>query len=486
MSTIDSTVSSFLQFQFEHGRVVLFTGSGFSWGATDSEGNRLPIGPALAREIWDICFPGEAFDNESTLQDLFQTALVKHRSALMALLQRRLRVAPSSLPDYYRTWLSMPWRRYYTLNVDDLESAATRRFELPRGFRSMSGILKYNSPTEERAKSASQPLLEVVHLNGMIDDAPDGVTFSTMQYAERMTTQEPWYARMVADLLSYPVVFVGTPLDESLLWQHIEFRGEKGRRGLSELRPRSFLISPKLSRARQSLLKQFNVEWVSCTAEQFAGEVLDKMHTSILPGLKALGVQLAGIKSGISQIVDVGAIIARTRPASPSAFLLGDEPKWSDLTAGRAIERSVDVEMLEHCRDAVARDRRDGAGKLKPGPLLLLTGTAGSGKSTSLIRLAIKLSAAGNAVHWVDSDVDVSPRDIKKFCLDESRKKILFIDDADRYGSELAPLICDAFSTEATQLVVVAVRSSKVDRVLNPARLQGIAERVNANETAPS
>ena len=44
------------------GEVILFTGAGFSFGAKDHSGRPIPSVGDLKKEIWDLLYPGEAFD----------------------------------------------------------------------------------------------------------------------------------------------------------------------------------------------------------------------------------------------------------------------------------------------------------------------------------------------------------------------------------------------------------------------------------------
>src|SRR5438270_459018 len=116
---------------------MLFTGAGFSADARDCAGRSIPTGKELRDELWSLCFPDEEPD-DSVLSDLFFHALSRCRDDLRVLLLDRLSVDPDSLPAYYRTWLALPWRRAYTLNIDDLERAIASRFELPRPVRTLS------------------------------------------------------------------------------------------------------------------------------------------------------------------------------------------------------------------------------------------------------------------------------------------------------------------------------------------------------------
>jgi len=239
--------------QFRRGHAILFTGAGFSSRAQNTQGEPLPTLTQLREALWKLCFPGEPVDETSSAQDIFQYALTRNPKGLTDLLRQLLTVDAGSLPREYGVWFSMPWQRVYTLNIDDLPAAVTRKISLPWPLRSVSGTTLGEPPLREGAA------LDVIHLNGTLEDIPDRVTFSTTQYAERLVRQEPWYVRCVADILTRPVVFVGTKLDEPPLWQHMELRKARGGRELRELRPKSYLVIPNLDRARKELLRQLNI-----------------------------------------------------------------------------------------------------------------------------------------------------------------------------------------------------------------------------------
>jgi hypothetical protein len=257
-----------LKSQLSYAKVVLLTGSGFSLGATDLNGRSLPTGPELARELWDIAFPNDDYDEAASLQDVYEHALNRRRNELFRFLRERLRTRAENLPDYYETWFSMPWRRVYTLNVDDLEHSVAQAFKLPR---KMVPIFATRSEAPQ-ADRLSVRGLSVVHLNGGIESPEHGLTFSTTEYAERLGKQDSWYAQLASDLLTYCVLFVGTPVHEPQFWYHIKRRGARSTG--PEFRPRSYLVCPQLNPARRELLREYNVQWVQLSAEEFAVQIL--------------------------------------------------------------------------------------------------------------------------------------------------------------------------------------------------------------------
>jgi hypothetical protein len=243
---------------------MLFTGAGFSAEARCRSGAPLPDGAQMAADLWELLFPGEEPD-ESSLADLYDVALVRAPDALREYVATHLKIGDEPLPASFRAWFSAPWRRIYTLNVDDLEVAVARQFELPRPLRTVSALA---APPPEIPDA-----VDVIHLNGIAGDIASQVTFSTMQYAARLAHRDRAYEHLVEDLGSAPFVFVGTKLDETVLWQHVELERRANRHEPGD-RPHSFLITPSLSRARQILLESHHIHWVPATAAEIADELL--------------------------------------------------------------------------------------------------------------------------------------------------------------------------------------------------------------------
>jgi hypothetical protein len=282
---VDERLLGYLRREMRLGRLCLFMGAGFSAETRDAAGRKLPTGPQLADELWQLCFPGEPRDR-SRLADLFEHALGHCRDGLEELIAARLRVDAASLPAHFETWFRMPWRRAYTLNVDDVEEAAEARFDLPREVVSMSALRSNGG--RACGSRACGDVLEVVHLNGVVGHGCEHITFSTIQYGDRLAAQDPCYRRLVADLKEYPFLCVGTRLDEAPLWRHLRARDHAGQAHGDADRPLSFIVTPKLERARQSLLDDMHIKWIPMTAGDFARRVLVELEDAVEPGLSAL------------------------------------------------------------------------------------------------------------------------------------------------------------------------------------------------------
>ncbi|MGA2672789.1 MAG: SIR2 family protein [Terracidiphilus sp.] len=342
------------------------------------------------------------------------------------------------------------------MNIDDLELAVARRFSLPRAVRSMS------FSDSESIESSPVGTLEFVHLNGTLDEAPEGVTFSPIQYAQRLVSPDPVFRRVAAELVSSPFVFIGSPLEEPTLWQSIEARRRRGGRDQRELRPRSYLVSPNLPAAKRALLAEFNVVWLPMTAEQFSETVLTQLSDAATIGLAYIHASILSSPAG-RRIPSVAEL--SVHPDLKTEYLLGSQPIWADIQSGRAVEREHDSEVwgqIERIRDSAGARG-----------IVLVSGTSGSGKSTALMKAALRLSASGAEVGWVDPEEDLSPRDIRSFAGQQRGPFALVIDDADVYGSQLTPMLRELVAEENPAIVLIGIRSGRVDRFINSAVLEG-------------
>lgn len=430
---------------------MLFTGAGFSGAALAIDGEPVPSVRELKKALYELCYPSEEYDEEATLGELYQVALNRQRSRLSDLLQRKLSVRTESLPSFYEYYFDFPWLRYYSLNVDNLAIAAAQKFDLRRPIQVISAT---TSRSEIAGASKTHPLpLEAVHLNGMIADPPEHLTFSEDQYAKRISNRETWYSRLVADITSHPGVFVGTELREVPLWQHLELRRRASPAG-RDLRPSSILVTPKLSASRRELLNELRLEWYEGTAQSFAEEILSELKAAASIGFEFLQKR---VKFAGSVSIPLVSELLADQPTVETEYLMGEEPRWSDLLSDRAAERSHFTELVAAADAILASDN--------PGRVLAVTGTAGTGKSTALMRLALKLSAEGLPVLWVDKDSDAGIGRMRAQVREFGDKSlVLAVDDADLYGQAFSSLVSE-LAARPKLLCVFAMRSSKLDNI---------------------
>lgn len=418
------------------GRVILFTGAGFSLDAKTTGGDPVPSPQRLAEALWEIAFPGVEFDG-SSLGDVYEAARMQAGRKTRAKMRELLTVDPGSLPDCYRLWFSFPWHRVYTVNVDDLDEAAGQAFDLPRPLHPISAL-------SEPAPTPEYDALQVIHLNGTLEDLPD-VTFSFRQYGERLGKPDLWYANLARELKVHPVLYVGTSLDEPPLWTYVEERGS--RRTQREIRPGSFLVSPQLDRARSVALSGYNVFWVKMTAAEFAGRVLPRLSDEAESGIREIEYRRRSERGGppVSRVSE----LQHDSQKDEREFLLGREPRWSDFDdEGFAVTRDFDVKLAELYSESSAR-------------LLVITGTAGVGKSTSAMRLALERAAEGDDVYVMNADTSVPLKRLRQAIADADAD-LLLIDGVDRFGPSTPGFLQEVLEDCPDLRIVGCVRSTRI------------------------
>jgi hypothetical protein len=437
---IDDNSRIFLERSLRNGTAILFTGAGFSSLARTSQGQSLPSGRELRDQLWQIAFPSEPLDTTATLGEVFDAALRLSYSATRSLLRDRLTVDATTLPELYRDYLSLPWYRIYTVNVDDLIAATQRRFTPQSEIRPISGITQSVPPPD---------ILSAVHLNGTLSSFPN-ITFSPLQYGERAARPDDAYSTLLRDMRSHCVIFIGTQLDEPPLWQHMALRGDPptGR----ELRPKSYIVVPSIGPARAVLLDRLNIRHVPLGVKEFAEQF-------IAPAVADQPTRPRHLASGGMPFEPMEQALAE--PAVDAAdFLRGREPTWADITHGFAIERAFEKGLLEAANDTSIR-------------VLTLSATSGAGKSTTLRRLALTLHSAGKRVGWLRSDASQSLGQIKATALAQSFEHVV-IDRAERFDERGLELIRGLVEANDGPQVIASYGASALDELSVVQALTGI------------
>lgn len=419
------------------GEAILLTGAGFSHGLTALDGEPLPIGTELARSLWPIAFGEEAFDPATALSMVYEESLRRSPTLLREQLSRHFEIDRGQIPPRYKFWYSFPWHRIYTLNVDDSDEAVSEllddQLQILSALSSTPGDVRH----DRRA---------VVHVNGRLSEFPK-VTFSPWDYAERSARQDAWYQEFVTDISTRPVVVVGSVLDESPLWHYLTLRGEKGSR--HEMRPKSWLVTPKIDPGRRAMLQRLNFEHHADIEEEFYERVLAPVESD-LASLGLAKPQREGALDTVDQMV-------RDANVGSPDFLLGVSPTWGDVVDGFAAAFKFDEELLEVV-DGIA----SGA--------VLVTGSAGSGKSTSLMRAAATLSARGSSVLWLDRESEATIGQIKGDVRRLSPDYV-FIDDLDRFAGDAPSLIRSLTQAADDVVLVCSARSVRFEQLRYGQRL---------------
>ena len=437
--------------KLSEGKLILFTGAGFSSGVKDKKGRPLPLSDKLAVELSDLIGIN---DSECSLKDSFQLAISRQKNKTISHLRERLTVDTASIGDEYKIMLNQHWYKIYTINIDDLFDSLQIKFKFDRRIQSIS----YNDSIQRPIQIFKN--LIVTYLHGRLDDIPDRVTFSQEQYSERMAKFDAYYDILASEILSHPFIFIGSELEEDIFWHYIYLRKRKGSiRDFNELRPKSFIILPKLSTTKQELLKEYNITWIPKTCKEFINDFLIPLEDQTKQGLIAIKKQAT--ESVMNTIPFVSGLITSTKNLKQPRlhYLLGVEPSWKDISSNLSITRDKESQWFNILKDHLNQPIQ------KPTPIVLFTGTAGDGKTSIAMRLALKLTNQGKNIGWLDRNSNIPPYKIKELVHSTDNLEALFIDTPDMYGPEFSKIISQLSMSRKLAVIVLVLRSTKIDKM---------------------
>ncbi|MEX0733537.1 MAG: SIR2 family protein [Steroidobacteraceae bacterium] len=454
--SLEATYVPHLRNQFAQGRAILFTGAGFSRDAINVKGTRLPSSDELTRELWKICYRDEEFDASTQLQDIYEAALQIARRDTERLMAESLTVDGSRNPGHYAELLSFPWNRIYTLNVDDLIEKTLSEIGGSRSAKSISA-------TTDRISELDERRLCTIHLNGSLRDLPDKVTFGRGQYAIRRSG-DPFYETLRHDLLFQPVVFIGTNLEEGPMWQHLAIRDATGGPAAQGLRPRSYLVAPVLNRSKEALLSKYKIVWLQMTTADFATSILSRLGDAKVEGNRLLNLKGTELDRGAPRIQIISEIPEGS--PEPTEYLLGAEPTWPDAKHGRIAQRVCLTEIREQVKSLLA------ASIVRK--FLIVTGTAGVGKSSAMMATALQLDADGISTGWVDCTSFFEPAELRHALARYPSLRVLFFGDADIFEKRISRMVRDSLERNPRLAVVCECRSARVERIVDRLELRDI------------
>jgi hypothetical protein len=129
---------------------------------------------------------------------------------------------------------------------------------------------------------------------------------------------------------------------------------------------------------------------------------------------------------------------------------MGATPRWDDIRTERAINRTFE--------GAIPVDMAHGT--------ILITGTAGSGVSTTLKRFALRMLGEDRDVRWLDADDEIDIHSLGRRLRSSDKRLAVVIDDADTRGRALSDLISDAQASLGEILLVLGMRANRIDKTL--------------------
>ncbi|MGH9425265.1 MAG: SIR2 family protein, partial [Terriglobia bacterium] len=359
----------------------------------------------------------------------------------------------------YKPWYTLIphwyWFRIYSFNADDVLELAYAG----GGAASLDAIVPPETYLERDAFLHS---VQYIRMHGSIRSQKE-LTFGPQEYGSRAAKVDVWHQHFAGDYATRPAVIVGAELDDPTLWQYLKLRGEQQRTPVR--RPKCFLVAPRISKPQEQVLEQLNVVSVRASGEEFfewlhrvspplsRENVLRQVDPTLEPALEqsATGTPspLVALTEYFCSLFKIPPTISK--PKRSPGFLLGSPPRWEDLAANLDAPRDITVELLETLRAEM---------KVRTVEATVLTSAAGGGKSTTLRRAALQLSAEGHKVFFSDGEIRPDSDRIAAYLRLRDEVLILFFDNAGHDLSYIADLIKRTSEAKKAPIIAIACRSN--------------------------
>jgi len=444
--------------------VILFLGAGFSYDTINKLGENFPMGENLSKKIWEfISLPGD-YDG-TPLQEMYKAFLnsgIKH-DKVKNFLEDNLTV--SSLPDIYSQVTKPFWYKIYTLNIDNVLDVAYKR--------AGKEIQNLKFPKDDFAeRDQSLEKLQIIYLNGKLPANPNDLIFSSTQYAKASLTHQPLYAQFVYDYAVKTVIFLGTEINEPLFENYLAAR--EGKHG-KENRPRSYLIKPTLSPVKALNYKaDYNVTHIPGTTNDFL-KWLEKISVLLLPKAEILKSTFPNLIRVLSDAADSDQdtsdlrIFAQSFNKIPqdyriiqerSGFLRGASPTWNDIFRELDIPRTFTNKLIEKVHEVLTSNVQ----KLT---IIAVFGTAGSGKSTILKRIGLRLTQEGHYVYISYSEFMIRASEVFNALRIIDKKVIICFDNAENMIFAIPKLITELNQLKYPPILIFSSRTSSNNKINN-------------------
>lgn len=421
-----------LQNAIEKGELILFLGAGASKGCTASSGSAVLDGDQLAEHLANL---GEYDYDRDPLDEVYAAVKSKLGSRLdFNLMQMFGSTRPS---QEYRDLSAYAWRRIYTLNIDDALETALRQ----ANNQSLQLHLSHHAVVDQ---DNFFDRLDLVKLNGSVDRLAEGLIFSANEYAKSTNRALPWYEQCGSDFIRYPVLFIGTKLNEPLLKFHIErYKSITGRSP-----GRSYVITPTATEVQKTSLSDYNIEHIPGTLTDFVTWLKQTFPKALKPmdlALKSIP-QLAGILNAKDSKIyaslfdhvfpvkrsSISSAAESKKPAAIHDFYKGFRPSWSDIS----LEIPARLDILQSTLSLIDSS-------YKPNKLLPLIGPAGSGKTTLLMQACFEISDHSDwEVYYINQPIDDLKGTLDAIEQTSKSEKILVgIDNLDFFADQIKEVL---------------------------------------------
>jgi hypothetical protein len=400
-----------------------------------------PLSPGLAHcesmrwELWTALYPGVLDDGSQPWDELVAVAAARIPDKLNELTQGYLRSPSKASIDEMASILSAPWARLFYLSPQEDFWEARERVpsQLHRPFL---------DATKDPYRLPLPGITPAIQLSGHV--AGNGIHKVKWEPARHGTTGSvaEWHGYATRLIPRSPVLFLADSMRSLSLWQYVTCRGTT----LDSLRPPAFLVTPTLSEHQAAVLDLYSLHWIKSDVSSFIKTYLVSSRQEYADGIRRVTARQTARVTSIRTIAE----LRRDAGAGSRDYLYGREPTWGDIIDGYAAR----LQALNHFRLLVLGE---------PTRIHILIGTAGAGRTSLLMQLALELEANHNRVGWISRSTNARIETLLE-TVDQESLDAIVIDDPDIFGIEAGRLL-ERLHENGARLVVAGVRSVRADLV---------------------
>jgi len=344
------------------------------------------------------------------------------------------------------------WRRAFTFNIDDV---IENLYEHSRNTKQTLVPFNFDTPFEPTPERHE---LYAVHLHGWVRKPESGFVFSPAEYVRAMSSQNAWMHLLSEILATESFIIAGTSLNEIDLEYYLSYRTPATPR---RDRGPSLLIEPEPDVVTRSDCDRYGLTLVRATFDAFMDWLIGEFPSPpsvadlLVPDRSTLfskglePTQLLRFFSDFEMVEPANRTLSQT----PRPFLYGSEPTWKDLDEHVDIEREgnalISNVLLGSC---------DAPAPPAAGRIVLVMDDAGTGKTTSVMRVAHAVASSGTPVLAVRTLNRIDTRNANA-CLSRSTTNlVLVVDGLADHAEQVQELLEDA--QVASRVVVLATERS--------------------------
>ncbi|AHX16433.1 hypothetical protein CH75_18695 [Dyella jiangningensis] len=357
------------------GAYSLVTGSGFSLGSSTRlvDVPDAPNAETLAKMLVKAFRLPNVPKSAADLPIVYEDALHEPSGGHDAVIDLFKSALTGLRPKWHHIVAKIPWRRVWTLNIDDLPDSIWSEIKRP----------VYSTSFDQQYRSIRQTEneLQIIYLHGRLvgrQVSDVRVIFSLPEYVNAAANPKSWHEAFFGEFSDQPIIVCGASVAGEFDLSRAFRSGNQS--GLSKGMPSLAVVYNMDAAAEHRFKSRFNLIPINVKGEEFFKELtLDVEEYSAahpLPVVNSASPNDARIFGNQFSFLtdDTGTRISKRIRHD---FLAGDEPEWGDIQGQLDAEREAGKRALEYIAAEFATGKS---------PTVILTGAPGCGKTTALLR----------------------------------------------------------------------------------------------------